>query len=107
VPRVGCRKKDRFVERDLDLSVAALLRVVCTRMIDEDSAHRARGSAKEVRPILPRGLVVREPVRLVDEVGRLKRVVATLAAQLTVRQPFQLGIDECEKARLDLSLTDA
>ena len=72
-------------------------------MIDQDAAHRPRRGAEEVRPVLPRRLVVRQSqVRLVDEVGRVNRVTAALAAQVTAREPFQLGVDQGGKAGLDV-----
>jgi hypothetical protein len=75
---------------------AALLGLVRAGVVDEDAAHHLRGHADELRAVLPARapLVNHQQVRLVDEGGRLERVVGALAPEVVAGQPPQLVVDE-------------
>jgi hypothetical protein len=64
-------------------------------VIDQDAPHDLRRHAKEVRPILPIALsLVDEPqIDLVDERGRLERVVHSFHPELPVGDATELRID--------------
>ena len=76
------------------LARTALPRRVCARVIDQNSPHCLRRNAEEMGPVLPpdRTLVNELQERLVDERGRLERVVRALAPQVAGRKPPQFGI---------------
>jgi hypothetical protein len=77
------------------------------RVIDQDPSHHLRRHAEEVRSILPADpLLTDQPeIRLMDQSGRLQRVIPTLVAQVAGRPPPELSIDQRQQIvpRLEVS----
>ncbi len=69
-------------------------------MVDQDPPHRLRGDREEVPAVLPldSGLVDQPEVGLVDERGRLQRLVRPFAAELAPGDRAQLAVDPRHQA---------
>ena len=65
-------------------------------MVDKHAAHQLRGGAKEMRPILPVVVMVRDEaqIRLIDQGGWLQHVSGRLAPKMRSREKPQLRVDE-------------
>ena len=77
---------DVFVERQPDRRARPFGGLALARVIDQDAPHHLRRQAEEVRPILPVDAILagESDVGLVDERGRLQRVVWPFAAQMAL-----------------------
>src|SRR5690606_32876848 len=75
---------------------AALQSTARTSMIDEPTPDRSRSGAVEVRAALEARLTVAEQahVSLVDERGRLERVIGALRRHLAPCEHTQFGIEQ-------------
>src|SRR5690242_7672406 len=65
-------------------------------VIHQDVAHDACSDGEKVRARLPMYVLLADKteIGLVDEGGRLKSVVRTLAAHVGVGEPMKLAVDE-------------
>ena len=95
------REFGQSFQRDALLSPTPFERATVARMVDEDSAHRLRGSRKEMRPAPPvDARSVRQAfVRLVNQGRGLQRVTGALTPQIAARESPQLIVDERHQQR--------
>src|SRR5687767_4966100 len=93
------RQQRGLVERKRARAAAALLVAARARVVNQDAAHRLRGDGEEVCAVLPADarLTAELEVSLIDECGGLERVPLALAANVVVREPMQLALDEREQ----------
>src|SRR5262249_37921269 len=77
-------------------TAAALGAALAARVIDENATHELRSEPDELRAALPADVTLADQthVRLVHERGALERVVGALAAQLPLREPAQLAVNQ-------------
>jgi hypothetical protein len=94
--RLDCRIA--VLERD-SIAPAAFLRVMRSRVIDEDAAHQVRGDREELGAVLPLDppLIDELQVGLVDEGGGRQGVIGPLPLQVAAGQPSQLRVDGVEQ----------
>jgi hypothetical protein len=85
-----------LLERDSLSAVASFPCCSPPGVIDEDPAHHLRRNPIKVRSIPPvdAALVYQAQVRLVNERGRLQRMVCAFVSKLTVSDPAQLTVDD-------------
>jgi hypothetical protein len=76
-------------------------------MIDQDPSHHLCRDAEKVCAILPGNpLLTDQPeIHLVNQGGRLQRVVPTLVAKIATRSPSELSIDERQEVVTRLEVT--
>ena len=65
-------------------------------MVDKDVTHHLRGHRKEVRAILPLGLLLsgKTKVRLIYQCRRLERITVALAPHIAMRDASQFVINQ-------------
>lgn len=90
------RNRERIVNRYALKVAAAFVGLPGAGVIDQDVPHRFRRERQEMRPV--RKLCLRSAedpeVRLVDERGRLQRMVPALALQVAPGHAMQFRIDD-------------
>ncbi len=87
------------LERDPFEVAAALAGALLSRVIDEHAPHRLRGEGEEVMAIVDDvGAVHEAQIRLVDERGRLQRVLPGFAAHVASRQLMKLRVQGAHDA---------
>jgi hypothetical protein len=86
----------RLARRPAPHPVAAFLRRVSPRVVDEDTPHHLCGDREEVAPAVEvhLALIDEAQVGLVHQRGGLEGVVGTLVPQLPCRDPAELQVDE-------------
>ena len=92
--RIGSGGQEILVESHCDASAASPVRVSTASVIHENSAHHSRSESQKVRPgdePFP-ALRGKAEVSLVDQGGRLQRVVAALAGEDAAGEPPKLAV---------------
>src|SRR5205814_612227 len=91
---------EALVERDSDGIAAALLISPRAGVIDEYTAHDARGDGKKVRAVLPRDVLRgnQPQIGLIDERRRLQTVPDGLMTDVLPRDAMELVVDQRDQS---------
>jgi hypothetical protein len=91
---IDLERRQRIIETDLHVAIAALCGISLSRIVHEDATHHLRCEREELTVTVPGDFtLIRQAYEsLVDQGGSLQRVILTLGPQALLRQVAKLGI---------------
>ena len=90
------REYDGDIDGDMNRIASAFHAASRASVIHQDVAHHAGSHGEEVRTVAPAGIRARQEAqkRLLNQRGRLHRMVPTLMTEVATRKPTQFRINE-------------
>src|SRR6185369_15638582 len=90
------RPIDVFVQREFLKILATLFRIVLARMVDQQATHYLSSNSEKMSAVLPVDprLIDESQICLMNQRGRLKRVIGSFTPQIIRRKFAQFIVDD-------------